>query len=260
MCDGHARVLKKALSFESPPSSCEPRAYGTVASGPKNTSPSHRFAMGPSHRPLPRGLPLVARMALWAAGASRWPDGAGTDGVCCRAGWRSPGARRWPASPLIATAVPSCLAAGVLAFAPLGPDYVAAGVAAGLCCAIFAAPAAALASGTPWLIPTPRSSTAVIQASLLAAMWHNPTLADPNLCLAALALCVLLAGLMRDHVRPGRRRTDRQVHAASGAGRIPERRRAAADACRSSSTSFRSGPGSASSSRSPSSSSGARRR
>ena len=97
----------------------------------------------------------------------------------------------------IATAVPSCLAAGVLAFAPLGPDYVASGVAAGLCCAIFAAPAAALASGTPWLIPSPRSSTAVIQASLLATLWRVPALKDPNLALAALALCVLLAGLLQ---------------------------------------------------------------
>ncbi len=97
----------------------------------------------------------------------------------------------------LATAVPSCLAAGVLAFAPLGPSYVAAGVAAGLCCAIFAAPAAALASGTPWLIPSPRSSTAVIQASLLATLWRVPALADPNLALAALALCILLAGLMQ---------------------------------------------------------------
>ncbi len=97
----------------------------------------------------------------------------------------------------VATAVPSCLAAGVLAFAPLGPSYVAAGVAAGLCCAIFAAPAAALASGTPWLIPSPRSSTAVIQASLLATLWHIPALADPHLALAALALCILLAGLMQ---------------------------------------------------------------
>ncbi len=98
---------------------------------------------------------------------------------------------------LIATAVPSCLAAGVLAFAPLGPAYVAAGVAAGLCCAVFAAPAAAFSAGTPWLVPTPRSSTAVIQASLLAQLWKNPAFADPNLCLVALALCILLAGLMQ---------------------------------------------------------------
>jgi sulfate permease, SulP family len=98
---------------------------------------------------------------------------------------------------LISTAVPSCLAAGVLAFAPLGPDYVASGVAAGLCCAVFAAPAAAFSARTPWLVPTPRSSTAVIQASLLAQLWHNPAFHDPNLCLAALALCILLAGAMQ---------------------------------------------------------------
>lgn len=62
----------------------------------------------------------------------------------------------------VATGVPSCLAAGLLVFAPLGPDYVAKGVAAGLCSAIFAAPAAAFAARSPWLMPTPRSSTAVI--------------------------------------------------------------------------------------------------
>jgi sulfate permease, SulP family len=94
-------------------------------------------------------------------------------------------------------AVPSCLAAGVLAFQPLGPNYVAAGVAAGLCCAIFASPAVALTSGTPWLTASPRSSTAVIQASLLATMWRIPALADPNVAFAALALCVLLAGLLQ---------------------------------------------------------------
>jgi sulfate permease, SulP family len=97
----------------------------------------------------------------------------------------------------IGTAVPSCLAAGVLAFQPLGPAYVATGVAAGLCCAIFAAPAAAIASGTPWLVPSPRSSTAVIQASLLATLWRNPALAEPNVALPALALCVLMAGLLQ---------------------------------------------------------------
>jgi sulfate permease, SulP family len=103
----------------------------------------------------------------------------------------------WAGIALISTAVPSCLAAGVLAFAPLGSDYVAAGVAAGLCCAIFAAPAAAFSARTPWLVPTPRSSTAVIQASLLAQLWRDPAFGEVNLCLAALALCILLAGLMQ---------------------------------------------------------------
>ena len=107
------------------------------------------------------------------------------------------GRELWAGVALVATAVPSCLASGVLAFAPLGPQYVAAGVAAGLCCAVFAAPAAAFAARTPWLVPTPRSSTAVIQASLLAQLWKNPSFADPHLCLAALALCILLAGLMQ---------------------------------------------------------------
>jgi MFS superfamily sulfate permease-like transporter len=103
----------------------------------------------------------------------------------------------WAGIAVIATAVPSCLAAGILAFGPLGANYAALGVAAGLCCAIFAAPAAALAARSPWLIPTPRASTAVVQASLLASMWGNPTLADPTLCLAALALCIVLAGLLQ---------------------------------------------------------------
>jgi sulfate permease, SulP family len=103
----------------------------------------------------------------------------------------------WSGIALISTAVPSCLAAGVLAFGPLGPDYVARGVAAGLCCAIFAAPTAALCSGSPWLVPTPRSSTAVVQASLLASLWVRPDFVDPALCFAALALCIFLAGLMQ---------------------------------------------------------------
>ena len=42
----------------------------------------------------------------------------------------------WAGIAVIAAALPSCLAAGVLAFGPLGPSYVAQGVAAGLCSAI----------------------------------------------------------------------------------------------------------------------------
>ncbi len=103
----------------------------------------------------------------------------------------------WAGVAVIATALPGCLAAGVLAFGPLGPAYVAQGVAAGLCSAIFAAPAAALVSGTPWLMPTPRASTAVIQASMLAMLWRNPVYADPALCFASLALCVFAAGLLQ---------------------------------------------------------------
>ncbi|HZT52732.1 MAG TPA: SulP family inorganic anion transporter [Stellaceae bacterium] len=104
------------------------------------------------------------------------------------------GREMWAGIAVIATAVPSCLAAGVLAFGPLGPGYVAAGVAAGLCSAIFAGPIAAVVAGAPWLVPTPRASTAVIQASLLATLWRTPAFADPALCLAALALCILAAG------------------------------------------------------------------
>ena len=103
----------------------------------------------------------------------------------------------WAGFAVIGTALPSCLAAGVLAFGPLGPDFVAKGVAAGLCCAIFAAPAAALAAGSPWLTPTPRSSTAVIQASLLATLWSHPAFHDAALCLASLAACVFAAGLLQ---------------------------------------------------------------
>jgi len=103
----------------------------------------------------------------------------------------------WAGLVVVASALPSCLAAGVLAFGPLGPDFVARGVAAGLCCAIFAAPTAALAAGSPWLVPSPRASTAVVQASLLAALVKEPAFADPALALAWLALCIVLAGLFQ---------------------------------------------------------------
>jgi MFS superfamily sulfate permease-like transporter len=98
---------------------------------------------------------------------------------------------------LISAVIPPCLAAGVLTYGPLGPAYVAAGVAAGLCCVVFAGPVAAYVAGTPWLVPTPRSSTAVIQASLLANLWRQSDQHDAHFVLAALACCILLAGLLQ---------------------------------------------------------------
>lgn len=97
-----------------------------------------------------------------------------------------------------ASALPACLAAGVLAYAPLGPRYVAAGVAAGLASCMFAGPVAALAAGSPHLISAPRASTAVIQASLIAALLARPGFADdvPR-ALGVLALALLLAGLLQ---------------------------------------------------------------
>jgi sulfate permease, SulP family len=93
-------------------------------------------------------------------------------------------------------ALPICLAAGVLAFSPLGPAYVAEGAAAGLYAAIAAGAVAALVATSSFAITCPRGSPALVLASLIAALIANPALAgDTRLVIGAAALCVFLAGI-----------------------------------------------------------------
>jgi hypothetical protein len=60
--------------------------------------------------------------------------------------------------------LPICIASGILAFAPLGPDYAAAGAAAGLCGAIVTGGVAALVATSSFVITTPRVSEALLRA------------------------------------------------------------------------------------------------
>jgi MFS superfamily sulfate permease-like transporter len=92
--------------------------------------------------------------------------------------------------------LPICLATGLLLFGQLGPAYYPAGVAASLYGFIFGGAVAALLGRSSFLVSSPRASTALVQASLLASVAASTaTLQEPVLIVAATALCVLLAGV-----------------------------------------------------------------
>lgn len=92
--------------------------------------------------------------------------------------------------------LPMCLAAGVLVFAPLGPDYVAEGAAAGLFGFVVAGAIAALVSTSSFVVTVPRASPSLVLATLVSALLINPSFSDNTpLIVAAAALCVFLSGL-----------------------------------------------------------------
>lgn len=92
--------------------------------------------------------------------------------------------------------LPIALAAGFLAFAPLGPEYVAKGAVAGIWGAVLAGAVAALLATSSFVVTCPRVSLALVQASLALALLRQPAFAgNPALVAAAIALCVLLTGL-----------------------------------------------------------------
>ena len=74
--------------------------------------------------------------------------------------------------------LPVCVASGVLAFAPLGPDYAAMGAAAGLCGAIVAGAVSALVATSSFITTSPRVSKSLLLASLIIALSHNPAVAN----------------------------------------------------------------------------------
>ena len=93
-------------------------------------------------------------------------------------------------------ALPMCLAAGVLVFAPLGPDFVAEGAAAGLFGFIVAGAIAAFVSTSSFVVTVPRASPSLVLATLIAGLLINPAFAgNTTLIVAAAALCVFLSGL-----------------------------------------------------------------
>ena len=94
--------------------------------------------------------------------------------------------------------LPPSLAAGALVFAAMGPEHLSAGVAAALYCVMFAVPVAALLALSSFVIASPRSDLAVVQASLVVYLLANPAFAgNPALIVAALSLCILLAGIIQ---------------------------------------------------------------
>src|SRR5512134_1348618 len=73
--------------------------------------------------------------------------------------------------------LPVCVASGLLAFAPLGPDYAAAGAAAGLCGAIVTGCVSALFATSSFVVTTPRVSEALLLASLATVLLGTPAVA-----------------------------------------------------------------------------------
>jgi MFS superfamily sulfate permease-like transporter len=92
--------------------------------------------------------------------------------------------------------LPTCLASGLLAYAPLGPAFSAHGAAAGLLGAAAGGCVAALAARSSFIVSLPRASTALVQAGLAGALLADqPFAVSPGLDVLALSVCLLLAGL-----------------------------------------------------------------
>src|SRR5215467_11287579 len=89
------------------------------------------------------------------------------------------------------TILGTCLAAGLLVFGPLGPDYVTLGAAAGVYGAIFGGACAALAARSSFILWTPQTTIGLVQASLAASLIGIPYFAaDRSAAEIALILCV----------------------------------------------------------------------
>ena len=99
-------------------------------------------------------------------------------------------------------ALPTGISCGLLAFAPLGPEFIAQGVMAGLYAGVFATVVASLFGGTPFQISGPRSSLAVLLAAFLAHLMQSPDLPhDPllraNTVFTLAFLTVMAAGVFQ---------------------------------------------------------------
>lgn len=107
---------------------------------------------------------------------------------------------RWPQEILagLTTAcasLPICLATGLLLFGALGPEH-SAGITASLYGLVAGGTCAALIGRSSFITSSPRASLALVQASLLASGSAAVLLqVGPSAVMAALTLCVLLAGL-----------------------------------------------------------------
>ena len=108
-------------------------------------------------------------------------------------------------------ALPSALAFGVTAYAPLGAGFVAAGATAGIIGAVALGLVASIFGGTPRLISSPCAPAAAVMAGLaaeLAAGAYGHASARPEQLAALLALVALLSGALQ------------VVYGAIGGGRL----------------------------------------
>lgn len=91
--------------------------------------------------------------------------------------------------------LPGCVASGLLAFAPLGPDHAAVGAAAGLCGAIVTGCIPALLATSSFVVTAPRVAGSLLLASLAASLLAIPGAGDKHFIVVAMFLCVVLAGV-----------------------------------------------------------------
>jgi len=108
-------------------------------------------------------------------------------------------------------ALPSSIAASLLTFAPLGPDYIGTAAAAGLLGCIVGGGIAAIVATSSFVGSSPRASESLILATLVAALLARPEIAsDKMLIVTSVYICVLLGGLWQclfglgDDVESGR--------------------------------------------------------
>jgi SulP family sulfate permease len=94
------------------------------------------------------------------------------------------------------SALPVCIASGVLAYAPLGAHSIAKGALAGLTGGAFSAIFAAIVASPSFVITAPRASISIIQGTLAASLLRDPHFAGhPQFIIDAMSLCGLLAGV-----------------------------------------------------------------
>ncbi len=91
-------------------------------------------------------------------------------------------------------ALPFCVSAGVLAYEPLGRDYIAIGAAAGILCAVSGGITGALARSSSFIPNVPSAPMALIQASFVSSLLASFG-GDVALALAVMPLSVILAGI-----------------------------------------------------------------
>jgi len=95
--------------------------------------------------------------------------------------------------------LPVAISCGVIAFAPMGADFAAYGALAGLHAAIFVTVVAALLGGSPLQVSGPKSSLAVILASVMGGLMADPLMpadegARAGMAIVLTFICVIMAG------------------------------------------------------------------
>ena len=93
-------------------------------------------------------------------------------------------------------ALPSAIAFGVAAYAPLGAAYVSAGAASGIVGAVAVGLIAPIVGGTPGLITVPGAPSAMLIAGLAASLSGAAAL-RPESVVALLGLAALLCGVLQ---------------------------------------------------------------